>query len=272
MATFIICNDFGAQENKVRHYFVFLSLCYEVMGLCAMIFVFWMLSLKSAFSLSSFTFMKRLFSSSSLSAIRVVSCAYLRLLLFIGVVYYCLDFPDGSDCKMSAYHAGDLGSTPGLGRSPGEGNGNPLQYSCLENPMDRGAWWATVHGVAKSWLHFPFTIVCLFFYWSIDTVCRGIVCFIYYYFIRAWKNPGQVRCSGIVFEWTEERMILEWMLASTSAERALRGPEWTLGHRSVTGEYLKSDHHFFKLSPWSSVPLYCLISSSSLESLMPYGL
>ena len=45
---------------------------------------------------------------------------------------------------------GDLGSMPGLGRSPGEGNGNSLQHSCLENPMDRGAWWATVHGVAKS--------------------------------------------------------------------------------------------------------------------------
>ena len=49
-----------------------------------------------------------------------------------------------------AYNAGDLGSIPGSGRSPGEGNGNPLQYSCLENPMDRGAWKATVHGVAKS--------------------------------------------------------------------------------------------------------------------------
>ena len=47
-------------------------------------------------------------------------------------------------------NAGDLGSIPGLGRSPGEGNGNPLQYSCLENPVDGGAWWATVHGVAKS--------------------------------------------------------------------------------------------------------------------------
>ena len=52
---------------------------------------------------------------------------------------------------MSACNAGDLGSIPGLGRSPGEGNGNPLQYSCLENPIDRGAWWPTVHGVAKSW-------------------------------------------------------------------------------------------------------------------------
>ena len=46
-------------------------------------------------------------------------------------------------------NAGDSGSNPGSGRSPGEGNGNPLQYSCLEDSMDRGAWWATIHGVAK---------------------------------------------------------------------------------------------------------------------------
>ena len=51
-----------------------------------------------------------------------------------------LDFPGGSDGKASVYNAGDLGSIPGLGRSLGEGNGNPLQYSCLENPTDRGAW------------------------------------------------------------------------------------------------------------------------------------
>ena len=51
---------------------------------------------------------------------------------------------------MSAWNVGDLGSIPGLGRSPGEGNGNPLQYSYLENPMDGGAWQATVHGVAKN--------------------------------------------------------------------------------------------------------------------------
>ena len=55
-----------------------------------------------------------------------------------------------SDVKASASNVGDPGSIPGSGRSPGEGNGNPLQYSCLENPMDRGAWQATVHGVAKS--------------------------------------------------------------------------------------------------------------------------
>ena len=57
----------------------------------------------------------------------------------------------GSDIKESICNAGELGSVPGLGRSPGEGHGNQLQYSCLENPMDRGAWRATVHRVAKSW-------------------------------------------------------------------------------------------------------------------------
>jgi len=60
-------------------------------------------------------------------------------------------FPGGSDGKVSACNAGDPVSIPGSGRSPGGGNGNPLQYSCLENSMDGGAWWATVHGVAKSW-------------------------------------------------------------------------------------------------------------------------
>ena len=52
----------------------------------------------------------------------------------------------GSDSKVSVCNPGDLGLIPGSGRSPGEGNGNPLQYPCLENPMDRGAWWATVRG------------------------------------------------------------------------------------------------------------------------------
>ena len=60
------------------------------------------------------------------------------------------DFPGGSDSKVSVYNAGDPVSIPGLGRSPGEGNGNPLQYPCLENLMDRGAWWTAVHGLTKS--------------------------------------------------------------------------------------------------------------------------
>ena len=59
-------------------------------------------------------------------------------------------FPGGSEGKMSARNAGDLGLIPGMGRSPGEGNGNPLQCSCLENPRVGGAWWAAVYGVAQS--------------------------------------------------------------------------------------------------------------------------
>ena len=63
---------------------------------------------------------------------------------------YRLVFPGGSDGKESACSSGDPGSIPGLVRSPGKTNGNPLQYSCLENSMDRGAWQATVHGVIKN--------------------------------------------------------------------------------------------------------------------------
>ena len=62
----------------------------------------------------------------------------------------CYSTLGGSEVEVSACNAGDLGLIPGLGRSPGEGNGNPLQYSCLENPMDRGALWGTAHGVVKS--------------------------------------------------------------------------------------------------------------------------
>ena len=61
-----------------------------------------------------------------------------------------MGFPGGSDGKETACDAGEPGSISGLGRSPGGGHGNPLQYFFLGNPMNRGAWWATVHGVAKS--------------------------------------------------------------------------------------------------------------------------
>ena len=69
-------------------------------------------------------------------------------------------FPGGSDGKESTCNSGDLGSIPGSGRFPGEGDGNPLQYSLLENPMDRGAWQVVVHRVTKSWMrlsNFHFT-------------------------------------------------------------------------------------------------------------------
>ena len=131
------------------------------MGPDVMILVFWILSFKPAFSVSSFTFIKRLFSSSSLSALEwhhphiwgywyFSQQSWFQLVLHPAwhFTWYILHmgFPGGSDGKVSGYNAGD----PGSGRSPGEGNGNPLQYSCLENSMDGGAWCATVHGVTKS--------------------------------------------------------------------------------------------------------------------------
>ena len=72
------------------------------------------------------------------------------LLHFCSPLRYLSGCPDGSEGKESVYNAGDPGSIPGPGRYPGEGNGNPLQNFCLENPIDRGAWWIPLHGVAKS--------------------------------------------------------------------------------------------------------------------------
>ena len=72
------------------------------------------------------------------------------ILVYFSILPYTMSFPGGSEVKASACNARDLGSIPGSGRCPGEGNGNPLQYSCQENPMDGGAWWATVQRVAKS--------------------------------------------------------------------------------------------------------------------------
>ena len=72
----------------------------------------------------------------------------LQLYYLVLYMYICASL--GSDGKESTSKTGDQNSIPGLGRSPEEGNGYPLQYSCLENPMDREAWWATVHGVAQS--------------------------------------------------------------------------------------------------------------------------
>ena len=85
-----------------------------------------------------------------------------------------MDFPSGSDGKASAYHVGDLGLIPGSGRSPGEGNGNLLQYTCLENPMDGGAWQATVHRVTKSQTRLnDFASLCIYLIYFICSAVDG---------------------------------------------------------------------------------------------------
>ena len=112
MAAVTISSDFGAQKNKVCHCFrYFPSICHEVMGLDAMILVFWMLSFKPTFSLFSFTFIKRLFSSSLLSAIRVVSSAYLRLLIFLlaFLISACVSSSLAFPMIYSAYKLNKLG-------------------------------------------------------------------------------------------------------------------------------------------------------------------
>ena len=75
----------------------------------------------------------------------------MRIIYLYNTIKVEKGFPGGSNSKESACNAGDPGSIPGWGRSPGEGNGNPLQYSCMENPMDRGSWQAAVFGATKSW-------------------------------------------------------------------------------------------------------------------------
>ena len=103
------------------------------------------------------------FSSHYYSTIIILHvCKYMYICVCM-YLYMHMGFPGGSEVKASAWNAGDLGSIPGLGRSSGEGNGNPLQYSCLENPMEGGGWWGTVHGVAKSRTRlsdFTFTFQC----------------------------------------------------------------------------------------------------------------
>ena len=106
-------------------------------------------------------------------------------------IHMIMDFLGGSDSKESAWSVEDLGLIPGLGRSPGEGNGYPLQYSGLENFMDRGAWQATVHGIAKSqtWMNnFHFTSL------SFCNVLHHIDLHILNYICMSGINPTWPRC------------------------------------------------------------------------------
>ena len=105
-------------------------------------------------------------------------------------MFRAIHFPGGSDGKASAYNAGGPGSIPGSGRSPGKGNGNPFQYSCLENPMDGGAWWATIHGVAKSWTRLSdFTFPFHFHALEKEMATRSSV--------LAWRIPGMAEPGGL---------------------------------------------------------------------------
>ena len=106
------------------------------------------------------------------------------------LIWYIYGFPDGSDDKESICSARDLGSILGLGRCPGGGNGNPLQYSSLENPIDRGAWWATVHGVIKSWTQLSDFIFTFHFHALEKEMATHSS-------VLAWRIPGTAEPSGL---------------------------------------------------------------------------
>ena len=100
-------------------------------------------------------------------------------------------FPCSSNSKESACDVGDTGSIPGSGRSSGEGNGNPLQYSCLENPVDRGVWWATVHGVAKSDLVTKQQL-------NVLQCCFSFVWFFFFFLPRGMWDLSSLTCLSLV--------------------------------------------------------------------------
>ena len=119
-----------------------------------------------------------------------------------------VDFPSGSEGKASAYNVGYPDSTPVLVRSPGEGNGNSLQYSCLENPMNRGTWQPTVHGVPKSWTRMsnfsltPTTMVQRWGCWQDEGVFR----------VSSLMNFSSPLISPQVVSW----LLLSWFCESHS--------------------------------------------------------
>ena len=130
---------------------------------------------------------------------------------FLGSVYSI--YPSGSVVKESASNARvaeDLGLIPGSGRSPRGGHGNPFQYSCLENPMDRGAWQATVHGVAGSWTRLSdFTFTCHFHALEKEMATHSSV--------LAWRIPGTAEPGGLPFM-ESHRVRHDWIdLAAAAA-------------------------------------------------------
>ena len=122
------------------------------------------------------------------SKIYLHSCVCVCVQIHKYIVYIHTGLPGGSYGKVSACNGGDPVSIPGLERSPGGGNGTPLQYSCLENPMDREAWWATVHGVAKNW-----------------TRLSDVTFYTYVYFLQ---NIGMFALSSMELGWDSELCIM----------------------------------------------------------------
>ena len=136
-----------ASGSLSRHLSLGVRVCTRVHAVCVCVFVCVCVCVRAHGRVVPITEVGSKFGGENKFALRPVEYEE-----FIGcwINLYIRGFPSGSDGKESACNAGDLGSIPGSRRSPGDGYGNPLQDSCLGNPMDRGVWWATAHGVAES--------------------------------------------------------------------------------------------------------------------------
>ena len=122
----------------------------------------------------------------------------------------------------------DTGSIPGLGRSPGEGNGNPLQYSCLENPMKRGAWWATVHGVVKSWRRLSD--------WAhMHASSWKLVAFTYFYQLGIW-SWSHWSSKGWHFVGNVENTAVNWLVNLSSYETVYLLKSTSFPLRPIVGQ------------------------------------
>ena len=123
---------------------------------------------------------------------------------------------------------GDLGSIPGSVRSPGEGNGHPLQYSCLENPLDQGVWWATVHGVAKSWTWLSDFSSPLLLGRKVMTNLDSMFKSRHYFANKGWSSQGYGFSSGHVWMWEldceESWMPKNWCFWTVVLEKTLESP------------------------------------------------
>ena len=169
-------------------------------------------------------------------------------------------FPGVSDSKESACNAGDPGLIPGLGRSPGEGNGNPLQHPCLGNPMDRGAWWATVHGLQRvrhDWVTNNFT-----FFHKLLRGSHNQIGFVYSDWPSCGRDLGQHLEQGTETEW---KLLFFPLLAQATNPTA--GTERTAAsvETSISRYTVKPWRHF----PRKAWPLSCLQSTAFTGVFVP---
>ena len=165
---------------------------------------------------------------------------------YIMYAYICVDFPGGSPVKNTLANAGDLSLIPGSGRFSEEGNGNPLQYSCLENHMDRGAWWATVHEVTKSWTWLS--------EWTTMMMC---VC-VCVYIKKNIKVPWLLRTAGLVlcvhvFSNTWLRKCIGIVVAELLSRVQLFATPWIVAHQAPLSIELSWQ------ASWSGLPLASLL-------------